>query len=53
MSRRYRLRGGRVLVHDRIHAGATHLIGGERLAFVYFERLPAHLPGPVAALSRP
>lgn len=34
---RYRLQGGRVLVHDRIHAGTTHLVDGERLAFVYFD----------------
>jgi chloramphenicol O-acetyltransferase type A len=34
---RYRLQGGRVLVHDRVHAGTTHLVGGERLAFVYFD----------------
>ena len=34
---RYRLRGDRVLVHDRIHAGTTALIDGERFAFCYFE----------------
>jgi chloramphenicol O-acetyltransferase type A len=34
---RYRLLNGRVLVHDRIHAGTTHLVGGKRLAFVYFD----------------
>ncbi len=34
---RYRLRGDRVLVHDRIHAGTTTLVDGERFAFCYFE----------------
>ena len=34
---RYRLQGGRVLVHDRIHGGTTHLVGEERLVFVYFD----------------
>ena len=34
---RYRLQSGRVLVHGRIHAGTTHLVGQERLAFVYFD----------------
>jgi chloramphenicol O-acetyltransferase type A len=34
---RYRLRGDRVLVHDRIHMGTTVLIDGERFAFCYFE----------------
>lgn len=33
---RYRLEEGRVRVHERVDAGSTALIGGERLAFVYF-----------------
>ena len=39
---RYRLQGGRVLVHDQIHAGTTHLARGERLAFVYFDYTEAY-----------
>lgn len=34
---RYRLSGGRVLVHDRIHAGTTLLLDGERFDFAYFD----------------
>jgi chloramphenicol O-acetyltransferase type A len=34
---RLRLQGGRVLVHDRVHAGTTALVEGERRAFVYFD----------------
>jgi chloramphenicol O-acetyltransferase type A len=34
---RYRLRGDRVLVHDRIDMGTTILLDGERFAFCYFE----------------
>lgn len=34
---RYRLSGGRVLVHDRIHAGTTLLLDEERFDFAYFE----------------
>jgi chloramphenicol O-acetyltransferase type A len=34
---RYRLRGDRVLVHDRIHMGTTVLLDGERFTFCYFE----------------
>jgi chloramphenicol O-acetyltransferase type A len=34
---RYRLQGGRVLVHDELHAGTTTLLDGERLAFIYFD----------------
>lgn len=34
---RYRLRGDRVVVHDRIHMGTTILVDGERFAFCYFE----------------
>lgn len=34
---RYRLRGDRVLVHDRIGLGTTILMDGERFAFCYFE----------------
>lgn len=34
---RYRLRGDRVLVHDRIHAGATLLLKDESFTFVYFD----------------
>jgi chloramphenicol O-acetyltransferase type A len=34
---RYRLRGDRVLVHDRIHMGTTVLLDGERFAFCYFD----------------
>ena len=34
---RYRLRGERVLVHDRIHAGTTLLLPDETFTFVYFD----------------
>ena len=34
---RYRLRGDRVLVHDRIHAGTTLLLPDETFTFVYFD----------------
>ena len=34
---RYRLRGDRVLVHDRLDAGTTILLEDERFAFCYFE----------------
>lgn len=34
---RYRLRGDRLLVHDRIHAGATLLLKDESFTFVYFD----------------
>ena len=34
---RYRLSGGRVLVHDRIHAGTTLLLDDERFDFAYFD----------------
>ncbi len=34
---RYRLSGDRVLVHDRIHAGATLLLDEERFDFAYFD----------------
>lgn len=34
---RYRLLEGRVLVHQRIHAGTTTLVEEQRLAFIYFE----------------
>jgi chloramphenicol O-acetyltransferase type A len=34
---RYRLRGDRVLVHDRIHAGTTLLLADESFTFVYFD----------------
>jgi chloramphenicol O-acetyltransferase type A len=34
---RYRLRGDRVLVHDRIHAGTTLLLPDESFTFVYFD----------------
>ncbi|MDT5120897.1 MAG: chloramphenicol O-acetyltransferase type [Acidobacteriota bacterium] len=34
---RYRLRGDRVLIHDRIHAGATLLLADESFTFVYFD----------------
>lgn len=34
---RYRLHEGRVLVHDRLHAGTTALIDEQRLAFIYFD----------------
>ncbi|HKQ99428.1 MAG TPA: CatA-like O-acetyltransferase, partial [Pyrinomonadaceae bacterium] len=34
---RYRLRGDRVFVHDRIHAGSTLLLADENFAFVYFD----------------
>jgi chloramphenicol O-acetyltransferase type A len=34
---RYRLEGGRVRVHDRLHCATTTLLAGERLAFLYFD----------------
>lgn len=34
---RYRLGESEVLVHDRIHAGTTHLVDHDRLVFVYFD----------------
>lgn len=34
---RYRLRGDRVFVHDRIHAGTTLLLADESFTFVYFD----------------
>ena len=34
---RYRLRGERVLVHERIHAGTTLLLPNENFTFVYFD----------------
>ena len=34
---RYRLRGERVLVHERIHAGTTILLADENFTFVYFD----------------
>src|SRR5215210_7890138 len=34
---RYRLRGERVLVHERIHAGTTLLLPDENFSFVYFD----------------
>lgn len=34
---RYRLRDGRVFVHDRIHAGTTLLLADETFTFVYFD----------------
>lgn len=34
---RYRLRGERVLVHDRIHAGTTLLLADENFTFAYFD----------------
>lgn len=34
---RYRLRGERVLVHERIHAGTTLLLPDESFTFVYFD----------------
>jgi chloramphenicol O-acetyltransferase type A len=34
---RYRLRGDRVLVHDRIHAGTTLLLEDENFTFAYFD----------------
>ena len=34
---RYRLRGDRVLVHERIHAGTTLLLADESFTFVYFD----------------
>jgi chloramphenicol O-acetyltransferase type A len=34
---RYRLRGDRVFVHDRIHAGTTLLLADENFTFVYFD----------------
>jgi chloramphenicol O-acetyltransferase type A len=37
---RYRLRAGRVLVHEQIHAGTTTLVDGERLVFIYFDYHP-------------
>lgn len=34
---RYRLRGGRVLVHERVNAGAVLLLADESFTFVYFD----------------
>lgn len=34
---RWRLDGDRVLVHDRLNAGTTRLIGDERMVFVYYD----------------
>lgn len=34
---RYRLRGERVLVHERIHAGTTLLLADDSFTFVYFD----------------
>lgn len=34
---RYRLRGERVIIHDRIHAGTTLLLPDETFTFVYFD----------------
>lgn len=34
---RYRLRGDRILVHDRLHAGTTLLLADENFTFVYFD----------------
>ena len=34
---RYRLRGDRVLVHDRVHAGTTILLADENFTFAYFD----------------
>ena len=34
---RYRLRGGRVLVHERVDAGAVLLLADESFTFVYFD----------------
>lgn len=34
---RYRLRGERVLIHERIHAGTTLLLANESFTFVYFD----------------
>jgi chloramphenicol O-acetyltransferase type A len=34
---RYRLRGDRVLVHDRIHAGTTVLLDDENFTFAFFD----------------
>ncbi len=34
---RYRLRGDRVFVHDRVHAGTTLLLADENFTFAYFD----------------
>jgi chloramphenicol O-acetyltransferase type A len=34
---RYRLRGDRVLAHERVHAGTTLLLADENFTFVYFD----------------
>jgi chloramphenicol O-acetyltransferase type A len=34
---RYRLRGDRVLVHERVHAGTTLLLADENFTFAYFD----------------
>ena len=34
---RYRLRGDRILVHDRIHAGTTILLDDENFTFAFFD----------------
>jgi chloramphenicol O-acetyltransferase type A len=34
---RYRLRGERILVHERVHAGTTVLLADENFTFAYFD----------------
>lgn len=34
---RYRIRGERVIIHERIHAGTTLLLANESFTFVYFD----------------
>jgi chloramphenicol O-acetyltransferase type A len=34
---RYRLRGDRILIHDRVHAGTTILLADENFTFAYFD----------------
>jgi chloramphenicol O-acetyltransferase type A len=52
---RYRLRGGRVLIHERVDAGSTFLLADESFTFVYFdftEDFRAFHDAAVAAIDR-
>ncbi len=41
---RLRLRGERVVVHDRVHGGSTVLMPDETFVFAYFDYLPEFAP---------
>jgi chloramphenicol O-acetyltransferase type A len=49
---RYRLRGERVLVHERVHAGAIILLPDDSFTFVYFEYFGAFHEGARALVER-